>query len=108
MPKSPGRRRQKPPAVPGATNGVAAGLEPRAVTPGPGSTDSGTAPSTTAPTSAPASAPASAQTPTAARVAIAAPGEEPVWLVRLLLVLFLLGFSAFLAQEVARVMGIYP
>jgi hypothetical protein len=28
--------------------------------------------------------------------------EEPVWLVRLVLVLFLVGFAAFLAREVQR------
>ncbi|MGB0653234.1 MAG: hypothetical protein ACPGQL_08540 [Thermoplasmatota archaeon] len=34
--------------------------------------------------------------------------EEPVWLMRALIVLVLVAFAAFAGQEVARVLGVYP
>ena len=43
---------------------------------------------------------AKAAVPAAPAEASRAPAEEPVWLVRAVLVLFLVGFAAFLAREV--------
>ena len=34
--------------------------------------------------------------------------QEPVWLVRFVLVLFLIGFAAFLAREVANFLDVLP
>ena len=34
--------------------------------------------------------------------------HEPVWLVRFVLVLFLIGFAAFLAREVANLRDVLP
>lgn len=36
------------------------------------------------------------------------PAQEPVWLVRAVLVLFLVGFAAFLAREVANFVRSLP
>jgi hypothetical protein len=41
-------------------------------------------------------------------VADAAGREEPVWLVRAVLVLFLVGFAAFLAREVSNLVRSLP
>lgn len=38
----------------------------------------------------------------------AASGQEPVWLVRLVFILFLVGFAAFLAREIVRFTGTVP
>jgi hypothetical protein len=36
------------------------------------------------------------------------PPQEPVWLVRFVLVLFLIGFAAFLAREVRSFLQVLP
>ncbi|MEK6976450.1 MAG: hypothetical protein AABY18_08935 [Candidatus Thermoplasmatota archaeon] len=51
---------------------------------------------------APLAAPQAGDSPGRARV------HEPVWLVRIVLVLFLVGFSAFLAREVSNFLTTLP
>lgn len=66
----------------------------------------------------PPAAKATRAAPTSRRVAVPADGdpqmaprkrfEEPVWLVRAVLVLFLVGFAAFLARELRNFLSVLP